>query len=178
MKPKLSTWLAVLISFVLVMFGLVYGDVSGYADERAQVNALLDGENGLMTVVGYRVSDSLNLCVVAQRHLPGDAAVITLRETAEALRAPGQNPHAVYTGQAALSTAFADVCAKLSALAGFNGRDAQYLSLLTADFDQYGRHEIYAAYNTAATAFNQKLSAPVFGDLARFFGVKPCELYQ
>jgi hypothetical protein len=178
MKPKLSIWLALLIAFVLVAFGLVYGDVSGYADERAQVSALLNGENGLMTVVGYRASDGLNLCVVAERHLTGDADVTALRDAARRLRADGQTPHAVKVGEDALSTAFATVAAKLNTLADFDGRDAQYLSLLTADFNQYGHHEIYAAYNKAASAFNQKLTAPVLGDLACFFGVKPCELYE
>jgi hypothetical protein len=178
MKPKLSIWLALLISFALVAFGLVYGDVSGYADERAQVNALLNGENGLITVVGYRASDGLNLCVVAERHLTGDADVAALRKAAERLRADGQTPHAMKAAEDALNAAFAAVAAKLNALADFGGRDAQYLSLLTADFEQYGRHEIYAAYSKAATAFNQKLTTPVLGDLARFFGVIPCELYE
>ena len=41
MKPKLSIWGSILISLVLVVFGLLYGNVSGYADERAHVTALL-----------------------------------------------------------------------------------------------------------------------------------------
>ncbi|MCE5342115.1 MAG: hypothetical protein LLF96_00810 [Eubacteriales bacterium] len=180
MKPKLSIWLALLISFILVVFGLVYGDVSGYADERAQVSALLDGDSGLMTVVGYRASDGLNLCVVAERHLTGDTEVAALRETAENLRADGQSLRAVKAEEDALTAAFHSVIAKLNAIPNVaqSGRDAQYLAMLTADFEQYGRHEIYAAYNKAATAFNQKLNTPALGNVARFFGVAPCELYE
>ena len=179
MKPRLSTWLALLISFVLVAFGLVYGDVSGYADERAQVNALLEGDNGLLTVAGYRAADGLNLCVVAERHLTGDTDVSALRATARALLADEANPAAVKKLDDALSDAFRTVAAKLSATPGFaaDTRDAQYLSMLADDFSLYGRHEIYQTYNDAATAFNQKLSAPVLGDVARLFGVVPCPLY-
>ncbi len=49
--------------------------------------------------------------------------------------------------------------------------------MLEDDFSLYGRHEIYQTYNDAAAAFNQKLTAPVLGDVARLFGVAPCPLY-
>ena len=180
MKPKLSVWLSLIICLVLLVFGLAYGDVNGYADERAHVNALLEGDSGLLTVVGYRASDGLNLCVVAQRHLNGDPDVAALKNAAEALRADGLGIQAVKAGDAALARAFSTVADKLKANAEVNagGRDAQYLALLTADFEAYGQNEIYATYNKAATEFNRKLTTPVLGDVARFFGVKACELYE
>lgn len=70
MKLKLPIGVCVLISLALVVFGLIFGTVSGFADERRQVTALLEGENGLMDVLSYRGADGLNLCVVARRHLP------------------------------------------------------------------------------------------------------------
>jgi hypothetical protein len=177
MKPKIPLWLSVLICLVLVAFGLVYGDVSGFQDERAQVNALLEGENGLLTVLGYRASDALNLCVVADRHLPGDADTAALRGTAEAVRSQQADPAMAKVADDTLTADFHTVAAKLAALPGFGGRDAQYLAMLSADFNQYGQHEIFKAYNQAAAAFNQKLATPLLGDLARFFGVKPCPAF-
>ena len=60
----------------------------------------------------------------------------------------------------------------------FEGCDPAGLrAMLTDDFAQYGQSAIYATYNSAAEAFNAKLQKPVLGDVARFFGVAPCELY-
>jgi len=180
MKSRFPIWLSVLISLLLLAFGLIYGNVSGYTDERTHADALLTGDSGLLTVVGYRASDALNLCVVAERHLAGDADVAALRTDAEALRKSGLSPAAVKSGDAALAEAFGTVAAKLKADAGFtqSTRDPQYLEMLTADFEEYGQSAIYDTYNKAAAEFNEKLSTPVLGDVARFFGVKPCELYE
>ena len=180
MKPKLSIGLAILISLLLVVFGVVYGSVSGYADDRAHVNALLEGDAGLMTAVGYRASDALNLCVVAQRHIAGDASVTALRDAAKALRTDVASLAAVKAKNDALTTDFDAVAAKLRATDSFNGsaRDPRYLEMLATDFQQYGQNEIFTTYNKAAEAFNAKLGSPVLGDLARFFGVKPCELFR
>ena len=180
MKPKISIWVSLLICLVLLVFGLTYGDVNGYADERAHVNALLEGDSGLLTVVGYRASDGLNLCVVAQRHLSGDPDVTALKNAAEALRVDGLGVKAVKAGDTALTGAFGAVAGKLKVNADVSagGRDAQYLAMLTADFDAYGQSEIFSAYNKAASEFNRKLTTPVLGDVARFFGVKACELYE
>jgi len=180
MKPKLTIGLSILISLLLLVFGLVYGSVSGYADERAHVNALLEGESGLLTVVNYRASDALNLCVVADRHIAGDADVATLRSVAKALKENEPSLTAEKTKDGALTAAFDAVAGKLRASQSFlaSARDQQYLEMLAADFAQYAQNAIYATYNKAAADYNQKLKTPVFGDLARFFGVKPCELFQ
>ena len=87
MKPKLSIGVSILISLALVVFGVLYGNVSGYAGERAQVAALLSGTGGVGAALQYRASDGLNLCVVAERHIPGDPGVAALREAALALGA-------------------------------------------------------------------------------------------
>lgn len=90
MKLKLPIGVCVLISLALVVFGLIFGTVSGFADERRQVTALLEGENGLMDVLSYRGADGLNLCVVARRHLPqADEDVTALEAAAKALRTAG-----------------------------------------------------------------------------------------
>lgn len=179
MKPKLSIGLSILISAVLVVFGLVYGNVSGFADERAHVNALFSGENGITAVLQYRASDGLNLCVVADRHLTGDGSVAALRQAAQAMRAEETSPIALKAKDAALADAFAAVATKLRASTTFaaSARDPQYLSMLEADLAQYADSAIYAAYNKAAAEYNRKLLTPVLGDIARFFGIKPCELY-
>lgn len=179
MKPKFTIGLSILLSLALVVFGLVYGSVSGYADERAAVSNLLTGENGLVTVLNYRASDGYNLCVVAERHLPGDETVAALRTAADAVRGAEPDPAVLPGKDRALAEAFHAVAALLKSNESFNAdqRDPKYLTMLTADFSQYGENAIYAAYNKAADAFNQKLQTPVLGDMARFFGVKPCPLY-
>ena len=180
MKPKLTIGLSILISLLLLAFGLVYGSVSGYADERAHVNALLEGDSGLLTVINYRASDALNLCVVADRHIAGDADVAALRAAAKALRETEPSLAAEKIKDDALTAAFGAVAAKLQASQSFaqSARDRQYLEMLSADFAQYAQNAIYATYNKAAADYNQKLTAPVMGDLARFFGIKPCELFR
>ncbi len=179
MKPKLSIWGSILISLVLVVFGLLYGNVSGYAGERAQVAALLSGDNGVGAALAYRASDGLNLCVVAQRHIAGDPAVATLRAAAQALQSGGKTATELRGKDQALAAAFADTAKALKASQSFaaSQRDTRYLAMLTDDFAQYGQSAIYATYNSAAEAFNAKLQKPVLGDVARFFGVAPCELY-
>lgn len=179
MKPKLPIGVAILISLLLLVFGLVYGDVSGHADERARADALLRGESGLLTVIAYRAADGLNLCVVADRHLAADADVEALRAAAAALRKGSGALPAVKAGDQTLAGAFGAVAAKLRATPSFqqSERDRQYLEMLSADFSQYGQNEIFDAYNKAAEAFNQKLLETLPGKLARFLGVKPLELY-
>ena len=87
MKRNLPTGVCVLIALALVAFGLIYGTLTGYGDERAQVEALWSGENGLSDVLCYRGADGLNLCVVARRHLPqNDPDVLALEQSAGALR--------------------------------------------------------------------------------------------
>ena len=65
MKRNLPTGACVLIALALVAFGLIYGTLTGYGEERAQVEALWSGENGLSDVLSYRGADGLNLCVAA-----------------------------------------------------------------------------------------------------------------
>lgn len=179
MKPKLTVGVSILISLALLAFGLVYGNVSGYADERAHVAALLSGENGIASALGYRASDGLNLCVVAERHIAGDPAVAALRKASLALRAQGQTAPALRQADAALEAAFTGVALALRANPGFtaSARDTKYLDMLAADFAEYAQSAIFGAYNEAAEAFDQKLQTPVLGDVARFFGIAPCEKY-
>jgi hypothetical protein len=180
MKPRLSIGWSLLICAVLVVFGLMYGNVSGYADERARVNTLLEGDGGLMTVLNYRARDGLNLCVVADRHLAGDADVEALRNAADGQLLQGLSVQAAHAGDEALADAFFKVSTKLAADAGFtaSARDVQYRQMIAADFEACGQSDIFATYNKAAEAFARQLAVPGLGDVARFFGVKPCELYQ
>lgn len=179
MKPKLTVGVSILISLALLAFGLVYGSVSGYADERAHVAALLDGDNGIASALGYRASDGLNLCVVAGRHIASDPTVATLKQAALALRTQGQTATTLRAQDEALQTAFTAVATALRADPGFTAdtRDPKYLDMLAADFAEYAQSPIFQAYNEAAVAFDQKLQTPVLGDIARFFGVTPCERY-
>lgn len=176
MKLKLSV--CVLIMLALVAFGLGYGTVSGFADDRAQVMALLEGENGLGDVLSYRAADGLNLCVVARRHLAqGDVAPLELAAR-ELLGA--QTVEEYLEKDAALTNAVTEVSRRLAADAGFaqSTRDVRYLDMLTADMQNLSASAAVTTYNAAAADFNAQLDAPLFGALAKLLGIKPCTLYQ
>lgn len=180
MKRNLSTGVCVLIALALVAFGLTYGTLTGFGDERAQVEALWSGENGLSDVLSYRGADGLNLCVVARRHLPqDDPDVLILEESAGALRSSG-GAAAKKEADAALEAAFEAVARKLESSATFQAseRDRRYLSMLEADLNSLGASQAVSTYNRAASGFNDLLAAPLTGSLARLLGVSPCELYE
>ena len=179
MKRNLPTGACVLIALALVAFGLIYGTLSGYGDERAQVEALWSGENGLSDVLSYRGADGLNLCVVARRHLPQDDPAVLALESAGALRSAG-GIAAKKAADSALEADFAAVARELESSASFQAseRDQRYLSMLEADLSSLGASQAVSTYNRAASAFNDLLAAPLTGSLARLLGVTPCELYE
>ena len=80
MKKSLPISVCILISLALVLFGLAFGTVKGFGDDKQQVTQLLSGENGLMDVLAYRGADGHNLCVVASRHLTDDPDVAALSQ--------------------------------------------------------------------------------------------------
>ena len=98
MKHRLPLGACILAALALVAFGLVYGTLRGYADERREVEALWEEANGLRDVLSYRAADGLNLCVVARRHLAADdGTVLALGEASDALldaSGPAESPAA------------------------------------------------------------------------------------
>ena len=180
MKPKLSIGVCVLISLALVLFGLLFGTVRGFGDDRKHVTALLSGEGGLMDVLNYRGADGQNLCVVARRHIAGDPDVEALETAAKNLRAGNASLSVKKQEDQRLTAAVTLVADRLNATESFreSNRDKAYLDMLTTDLDQLGRSAVIETYNEAARDFNAQLDQPVSGALARLLGVKPCELYQ
>lgn len=180
MKPKLSIGVCVLIALALVAFGFFYGTVAGFSDDRARVTALLTGERGLMQALDYRGADGLNLCVVARRHLVGDADVAALESTAQTLRDPKQSLAVKKQEDERLSAAVSQVEKKLQNTPGFQAstRDKAYLDMLTTDMEQLSGSAVVTTYNEAAADFNRQLDTPVTGAVAKALGVKPCEMYR
>ena len=105
MKYKLPVWLSVVIALALVAFGLLYGTWAGYSEERVEVVALLTMENGLMDMLGYRAADGFNLCAVAARHLPVDAAELTALKAASQQLRDAKDLFACQTADESLSQA-------------------------------------------------------------------------
>ena len=180
MKWKLPIGVCVLISLALVVFGLVFGTVSGFADERRQVTALLEGENGLMDVLSYRGADGLNLCVVADRHLPGNADVEALRQVSRKLNAGDETLEEQKKDTEKLSVLFAKVMEQLRASDSFqqSERDQRYAAMLESDWKNLTENALFDTYNSAAEDFNRKLTTTPVGKLAGLLGVNPCELYE
>lgn len=180
MKIKLPVGLSVLIALVLVAFGLLYGTWTGYSEDRAEVTALLEAENGLMDVLSYRAADGFNLCVVARRHLSAaDEALIALDAASRALR-NSVSLEERSAADRALADAVGAVSSRLQSASSFQAsdRDQRYLSMLTADLNNLSSSAAVSTYNEGAKAFNEKLDAPLSGALAKLLGVKPCTLYQ
>lgn len=180
MKFNLPTWLCVLIALTLVAFGLVFGTWSGYREERSEVWALLESENGLMDVLDYRAADGLNLCVVAKRHLSAeDEAVLALERSARALQ-QSTELSIRRAEDAKLTVSVAEVADKLRASQSFlaSQRDQKYLEMLTADLSNLKGSTAVTVYNEAAHAFNRKLGGSLFGALASMLGVQACPVYQ
>lgn len=180
MKNKLPVGLSVVIALVLVAFGLLYGTWSGYSGDRAEVEALLEKQNGLMDVLSYRAADGLNLCVVARRHLSADDEALAALDTAARTLRDSASLEESSAADKALAAAVSDVSARLQASSSFqtSERDQRYLSMLTADLNNLSSSAAVSTYNEGAKAFNEKLDAPLSGALARLLGVRPCTLYQ
>ena len=180
MKNKLPIWLCAVIALLLAVSGLLYGTWAGYSEDRAEVDALLEMENGLMDVLSYRAADGLNLCVVAGRHLSADDADLSALNAAARELQSASSLAQCKAADEALSQAIAAICDRLQETPSFqqSQRDRSYLAMLTADLNNLSASAAIRTYNDAASDFNTKLSAPVSGALARLLGVKACPLYQ
>lgn len=181
MKTKLPIWLCLVISLALVIFGLVFGTVRGFHDEKAQVTACLESENGLLDVLGYRGADGLNLSVVAKRHLAaGDEDLAALEAASRVLQSSQTSLEEKKAADVRLETAAAAVSRKLKSSDSFqqSQRDQKYLDMLTGDMSNLSGSAAAETYNQAAQSFNDQLNTPVIGVFARWMGVKPCPLYQ
>jgi len=179
MKQRLSIGVCVLISLALFVFGVLYGVVSGFHDDRAYVLSLWDGDNGLRTALDYRGADGLNLCVVARRHLPGDMDISALEAAALNLRNPQATPPMKKQADARLTETVTKVAEKLRDAPSLrqNARDSAYLEMLAAG-DMVSQSALIHAYNQAAEDFNRQLEGSFIGAVARILGATPCELYR
>ncbi len=180
MKPKLSIGVCVLISLALVLFGLLFGTASGFADDRQRVNALLSGEGGVLEMLSYRGADGLNLSVITRRHINGDPESTAIEALSKRLRSAKAPLSEKMKENARLTELLPIVVATLGNTPTFQDspRDRAYLDMLVTDLDQLARNPVITTYNEAAQDFNAQLDQPVSGTLARLLGVKPCELYQ
>lgn len=180
MKKSLPISVCILISLALVLFGLAFGTVKGFGDDKEQVTKLLSGENGLMDVLSYRGADGHNLCVVASRHLTDDPDVAVLSQNAAILTDATQPLESKKAANDQLDAAVQAVKAKLLESESFlqSQRDQQYLAMLEGDLKNLTSTDKVSLYNQAAQGFNDQLTKGVPGWIASVLGVKPCELYQ
>ena len=181
MKTKLPVGVCVLLMLALVAFGLLYGTYAGFGEDRAAVDGLLQSENGLLTVLGYRGADGCNLSVVARRHLEAsDPDVQLLESSARVLQESEASLADKRSANDALEAAVAAVSAKLHNAPSFqqSQRDQQYLDMLTADLSRLSASAAVTAYNRAAASFNHQLASPLTGKLAQLMGIAPCVLFE
>ncbi len=180
MKFKLPIGVCILITLVLVSFGLLYGTVNGYREERAQVTSFLEGENSLWDAMRYRGADGLNLCVVARRHLKDDPAVEELMSAANALHMDGDSIVVKMQQNERVEKAAQAVAEALKQSESFNAseRDIKYLDMLTANMQDLSKSVNIDYYNEKAREFNNELETKLLGKFAGMLGVKPCELFE
>ena len=180
MKPKLSVWVCLLICLALVVFGVVYGSTAGFRDERAQVQALLTEDDGLMDVLADCGADALNLCVVAGRHIPGDEDVQALQAAGRTLRDKAATFAAKQQALAEVQQRAEAVAQKLGESESFraSSRDVGYLKSLGASVQASLLSPKMDSYNQAARAYNELFADPFSGFLAKLTGAKPCELFE
>ncbi|MCL1854208.1 MAG: hypothetical protein FWF86_00620 [Clostridia bacterium] len=181
MKSKFSIGVCCVIALALVLFGLIYGTLTGFNDERRQVTALLAVDGGLMEALRFRGADGLNLCMVARRHLAADDPDVRALETAaKNLRDSKDDLSAQKREDDRLTAAAAQVAEKLQGSASFlsSSRDQAYLNMLAADMGYLAESPVIDHYNQTAADFNALLDTRTGGALARLLGVKPCELYR
>ncbi len=180
MKKSLPISVCILISLALVLFGLAFGTVKGFGDDREQVVELLNGDSGLMDVLSYRGADGHNLCVVASRHLAGDPDVEALKNTASILTDATQSLENKRDANDQLDAQVQTVKTKLQASDSFlaSQRDQQYLAMLEGDLKNLTAADKGNLYNQAAEGFNKQLEGSFPGWLATVLGVEPLELYQ
>lgn len=180
MKPKAAVTLCAIVMVALVLFGLLYGASAGWREQRAQVDALFAGENGLDTVLAYRGADGLNLAVVAARHLPeGDEALTALRAASDTLRG-GETLRARAEAAKAQDAAIARVQEALQGTTTYpaSARDQDYVDMLTREIAQLARSKAIAAYNESARDFNARLAEPFSGFLASVVGVHAVDTFD
>lgn len=179
MKRNLSIGVCILISLALVVFGLLFGTVRGYNEERVQVTQLKEGENGLDDVLGYMGADGLNLCVVANRHLTGDADVAKVSAAANKLRDSAATLTDKQQAAEDLQKAAKAVSDKLIASAGFqqSARDVKYVTAILGDLDQLSQSSVISSYNEAVKNYNESLKDPVGGFIASVLGIRQAEVY-
>ena len=180
MKPKLSIGVCSVITLALVFFGLIYGTLTGFDDERRQVTDMLAGDKGLMEVLRYRSADGLNLCVVARRHLDGDPDIRALEAAAKNLRDSKESLSNIKREDDHLTEAAERVAKKLQGSSSFlaDHRDQEYLGMLLARLGVLAEDQAIDKYNKAAADFNAMLDTQTGGALARLLGMKPCELFR
>ena len=180
MKPTLSIWVCLLISLALVVFGVAYGATAGFRDERAKVDALVSGDDGLLDALDTCGADALNLRVVAARHLPDDADVRALETAGRTLRDAGASVAVKREALADVQARLEELVAKLGESDSFraSNRDVRYLKTLGERLRQAALSPKIDTYNEAATAYNALFDDKLSGFLARLTGAKPCELFQ
>lgn len=170
MKNKLSVALSVLVCAVLVFAALGIGAVKGWKQEKADVLAALDRGGELYSLRQTRAMDAMNLCAMAQRHLPSDsddADVAALRDGAGTLTGKS-DLQAILAADKDISAAAARLKVKLQ---GLDDRDKDYLSALVDALSP--ANGVNSRYTDISEDFNGRFTSSIMGKLAAMLGVKP-----
>ncbi len=176
MHKKSSALIALVLMLCLIAASLAWGAHRGWTQERKQVDSTM---GALLLVLDARSEVGANIVTVARRHLQsGDPQLQALRQDIQVLSEDGslaqkaqangrfdENARAVLTALAALPSVQDDA------------RDLQYVTqMLPQALEQSERLAEQAAYNQAATDFNQGLTGSFSGRIAQLLGITRAEL--
>lgn len=180
MKETVSTAFIVLLSAVLVLFGIFYGAYHGWSNEYEQVQAAFEADNGLNTELAYRGNNAANLKTVALRHIAKDEAALVEIENARNKLMDTQLPLSQrYQANIAMEDSMQKLMAKLRSIESVkqSERDLAYLNMIEMDMANLAKDSA-ANYNQLAKEYNSMLANAPSGLLARILGVRFADVFE
>jgi hypothetical protein len=171
-------FLAFLLMLLLMAAAFGIGAYRAHFDEKVKIDQTLGSLNEVLTA---RIEMGNNLLTVAGRHLDAEEPLIISIRT-QLANLSGQvslSEKAAANRQLTIdSKALLDVLEHTASVIQ-DGRDLNYVTgLLPRGFEQSAQWADASVYNTAAKAFNDRLSGSLSGRIAQFCGIEKAEFFS
>lgn len=165
MKITLSHIVSILICLVLVAAAVCIGAVRGWSSER---DGLQSDMNALLEI---RAMDAANLCVVAARHVPGDADLVRLQAASALLLGNSGSFEERTAADEVITEAALALTNRLASMPTVqsNKRDSGYVAMFTDVLNV--RSSLARKLGPEVSDFNNRLSGDLTGKLAMLLGV-------
>lgn len=181
MKRPFSTAFLILLSAVLVIFGIFYGARQGWQAEANRIDALFSKDGGLQTMLVYRANDAANLEKVALRHIDAsDETLSALKKSRDAAVNENASLHDRFIANGQLDTVAKAVEGILLGTLSFtqSQRDTEYVSVILRDMQMLSSSGAVDEYNAAARDFNNRINSSLSGLAARLLLIRPAQIFE